>query len=393
MNIVILTKAPFPDGAAVSTYVLNVCRAITASGNHVTVLGCRRGLKTEYPVSGAFEGIDYINFDAVHHNKAVVYLYDRYWDQYAKHRLSKIENTNLVFLYGGTRSTARSIYKYCKKNGMEYGAFNCEWYTKDCFVSENDARTVENMTELNPFNAKHADKAILISSLLYGYYTQNGVKSIMIPNIVDLNDKKWDVRKIRLSTDKLRIAYAGVPGVGKDELGTVIEAIDALPLDIRENIEFNIWGPTPEQMDKYMGAKREILGRVKNSVIIHGRAVQEDIPRFLNECHFTILIRKPSLRTNAGFSTKMVESFAAGVPMIANITGDIGTYLKDGVNGIVVEDDTVKACTEALRRALNLLDKNDSLRERAKQTAELYFDYRQYINSMKGYLLSAEESK
>jgi glycosyltransferase involved in cell wall biosynthesis len=135
-----------------------------------------------------------------------------------------------------------------------------------------------------------------------------------------------------------------------------------------------------------MGDKRDVLARIPNNVICHGRAKQIDIPRYINGCHYTVLIRKPSLRTNAGFSTKMVESFAAGVPMIANITGDIGSYLKNGVNGIVVEDDTVKACAEAIQKALNALDKNDDMRSCAFETAEIYFDYRKYINLMKGYL-------
>ena len=94
MNIVILTKAPFPDGNAASTYILNVCRTIAASGHHVTVFGCRRGLKTTYPLSGTIEGIDYINFVTERHNKAVVYLFDNYWDIYAKHKLAFLMNRN-----------------------------------------------------------------------------------------------------------------------------------------------------------------------------------------------------------------------------------------------------------------------------------------------------------
>ena len=64
MNILILSRSPFPEGNAASTYMLNVCRTIVNAGHSVTVIGCRRGIKTDFPTNGEFEGIKYINFYA-----------------------------------------------------------------------------------------------------------------------------------------------------------------------------------------------------------------------------------------------------------------------------------------------------------------------------------------
>ena len=380
MNIVILTKSPFPDGNAASTYVLNCCRVMTACGHHVMVIGCRRGLETTYPAIGTFEGIEYINFETQKHAKPLVYLFDKVWYRYAQYHLTRLKNTDIAFLFGGTKTIAKKIYSYCKKHSIKYGAFNCEWYAPDSFDKNTDASIIKDMVDLIPFNAEHADVAIQISTLLTHYFEEHHVKTIMLPNMVDLKDNKWDCRIENAGTSKLKLAYAGVPGVGKDELGVVIEAMCLLPEPCRSRTELHIWGLDTVGVEAYMGEKSDLLRDLAGCVVCHGRANQEDVPRLINECHYTVLIRTPSLRTNAGFSTKMVESFAAGVPVMANLTGDIGEYLKDGINGIIVQDDSVQACEVAIERAFTMLDKNPSMRVHARKTAEDVFEYHNFIN-------------
>lgn len=384
MNIVILSTAPFPDGNASSTYLLNMCRTIVAAGHGVTVVGCRRTLKTEFPLNGEYEGIKYINFDANAHNKVVVYVYNLYFEVYAKYILRKLKNADAVFLFGTTVPVAKTVRTHCHRKKIKFAGFNCEWFTEDSFAKNVSKRHVQGTVGLIPYMAQNADAAILISSLLTDYFKAQGVHSVMIPNIVDLTDDKWNVRAEVKSQSKLKIAYAGVPGVGKDELGVAIKAIGAMPENLRDNTELHVYGSDENQMASYL--KTQEIDILPPYVICHGRQKQDQIPALLNECHYTVLIRKPSLRTNAGFSTKMVESFAAGIPFIANITGDIATYLKDGENGIVVADESVEACRDALVRAWEMLDNNSRMREAAYKTAQDNFDYRLYVNDMKDFL-------
>lgn len=384
MNIVILSTAPFPDGNASSTYILNVCRTMVACGHDVTVVGCRRTIKTEHPLNGEYEGIKYVNFDATAHNKLVMYVYNLYFEVYAKHILRKLKKPDVVFLYGGIESTARAVKKHCSRRGIKFGGFNCEWYTEECFSPDVSKRHIRGTLGLIPYVAKNSDAGILISSLLTNYFKEQGTHSVMIPNIVDLTDKKWNVKKDVDEPNKLKIAYAGVPGVGKDELGTVVKAIGEMPEELKTKTELHVYGPDEKGLLSYL--KTQGVQEIPSNVVCHGRQKQDEIPAKLNECHFTVLVRKPTRRANAGFSTKMVESLAAGIPFIANITGDIGTYLKDGENGIVVADESVEACRDALVRAWNLLDKNPEMRKAAYKTAENNFDYRIYIDAMRDFL-------
>lgn len=390
MNIVILSTSPFPDGNASSTYMLNVCRTMVACGHNVTVIGCRRTLKTDFPLNGEFEGIKYLNFDATAHNKLVMYAYNLHFEVFAKSFLRKLNGTDIVFLYGNTVPVAESVKRYCRRKNIKFGAFDCEWYTEECFAPGVSKRHIKGTVGHIPHMAQNADAAILISTMLTDYFKENGVHSVMIPNIVDFADEKWNVKKAAVADGKLKIAYAGVPGVGKDELGVAVKAIGELPEDKRSNTELHVYGPDEKGLLAYL--KTQDLDAIPPYVICHGRQKQNEIPAKLNECHFTVLIRKPTRRANAGFSTKMVESFAAGIPFIANITGDIATYLKDGENGIVVSDESVEACRDALVRAWEMLDKNPEMRKKAYKTAEDNFDCKLYVGVMKDFLATIPQS-
>lgn len=390
MKIAVFCKAPFPEGTAASTYVLNVCRVMQSCGHEVTVFGCLRNKPARFPVNGEIDGIAYRNFPAFQKNKLLVYLYDNCWGEYIVNTLSRQRGVDIAFLCGGLVKEAKKVNAYCKRKGILYGAFNSEWYTPESFSSSVKKSYVEQATGLIPYNATHADVAIQISTLLTEHFQKNGVRTVMMPNIVDLTDPKWNGRKSAPAGDILKLAYAGVPGVGKDELGTVIEAMTMLPEAYRKKVELNIYGPTQAKLQEYLNMVG--VAHIPDTVICHGRKNQNEIPALLNDCHYTVLIRKPSLRTNAGFSTKMVESFAAGLPMIANVTGDIGTYLKDGVNGVVVADDTAQACRDALIRAVDLLPSNQSMRQAAIATAQEHFDYRGYIGQMQQFLQSVKKN-
>ena len=63
-----------------------------------------------------------------------------------------------------------------------------------------------------------------------------------------------------------------------------------------------------------------------------------ELPNLIAEADFTVLMRPNKRYTNAGFPTKLVESLASGVPVIANLTSDIGWAVRDGREGLKVDD-------------------------------------------------------
>jgi glycosyltransferase involved in cell wall biosynthesis len=101
------------------------------------------------------------------------------------------------------------------------------------------------------------------------------------------------------------------------------------------------------------------------------------------------LLRPDARYAHAGFPTKVVESFAVGTPVLANLTSDLGRYLVDGRNGLVCDADSADAVVGTLVRALRLSPGQlGALRTEARRTAERSFDYRAHVGSVAAFLES-----
>lgn len=105
---------------------------------------------------------------------------------------------------------------------------------------------------------------------------------------------------------------------------------------------------------------------------------------------FSILLRPDERFTRAGFSTKFVESLSLGVPVMANLTGDIGTYLTDGQEGIVLDAATPKACRDGILRLLSMpREQWLVMRGKARDRAVLSFAYEGYSSALCGFVEGA----
>ena len=91
----------------------------------------------------------------------------------------------------------------------------------------------------------------------------------------------------------------------------------------------------------------------------------------------------------AGFPTKSVEAMSHGVAMLCNLSSDLGMYLKNMDNAIIVDGCTTDEMTRAIRSVLMLNRYEiEKIKENARKTAEKYFDYRCWIEQVKLFLES-----
>lgn len=391
MNIIIAGTFSYPTGNASSAYICNVCKLLTSIGHEVTVIGCKYVKNEKEDDDGIYNGILYYNYPYYCQSKIKKYCFEKLFPRYiiSKSKLGK--KTDILFLYDCKVPVSKPIVAYCKNSGIAYGAFLAEWYSRECFGPQSKKRDVENLVNMVPFNLKHAKIAILISTLLYKSFYDAGINAVWLPNIVDMNDDKWRVGSYINKDEKLTIAYAGSPSAGKDEIGVFLSAIELLEEERRKNTIINLYGIDNEQLIALIKGQRISDKVINENVVCHGRIPQNDIPQKINGNHFTILIRESTLRNNAGFSTKMVESLACGVPMIATLTGDMDKYLKDSVNSVIVNNPSIEGCAEAINRAWELLSQIDSMRKAAQKTAQQYFHYSQYYTGVSEFLNRVEK--
>ncbi|MEU8184079.1 glycosyltransferase [Micromonospora sp. NPDC049047] len=222
------------------------------------------------------------------------------------------------------------------------------------------------------------DGIIAISSYLEAHYRRSGKPILRVPPTLDVKSLTLEARQTGGDSPPLTLAYAGNPhGNKKDLLGTVIEAVGNVRRD-GASVELRVYGPTPDEVRGLFGGRT-----LPDGVRCLGRLPQAEVANALQEADFTVLIRRPELAADAGFSTKFCESLASGTPVIANLTSDMGRYLRPNLEGLVCRDHTVGEVTAAFRAAAGLTATQRSvMRQAARSQALESFDYRAHAEPL-----------
>ena len=79
-----------------------------------------------------------------------------------------------------------------------------------------------------------------------------------------------------------------------------------------------------------------------------------------------------------------------GIPMITNAHSDLGEYVRDGVEGLIVDCPSAASFASALQRARSMR-REDVLRlgQNARRRAAECFDYRRYVEPLGNFVEKA----
>jgi glycosyltransferase involved in cell wall biosynthesis len=130
-----------------------------------------------------------------------------------------------------------------------------------------------------------------------------------------------------------------------NELKGIPYFLDALPAVLARfpNARFLIVGDGPARIDLEAYAQTKGFGR---AAIFTG--VRMDVPRILQETSISVL---PSL--SEGFSNVLIESMAAGVPVVATNVGGNPEIVDDGTTGFLVPPRDANALATAMIKLLS----------------------------------------
>ena len=226
-----------------------------------------------------------------------------------------------------------------------------------------------------------AGSVFAIDSFLERHFVARRTTVLRVPPLVDASDGKWEQRRRDLSQGRLRLGFVG--NAGQKDL--LVNAIRGLALLGPKTRACELWmaGPSKEELRTNLGKDSGLLEALGESLHFAGRLAHREALQHLEQADFSILLR-PDLRfARAGFPTKLVESLAMGVPVICNLTSDIGLYVRDGQEGLVVKDCSPEAFAEGLRRASALSpEQREAMRQKARFRAEASFDYRNWVGPL-----------
>ena len=173
-----------------------------------------------------------------------------------------------------------------------------------------------------------------------------GLKAVRIPVIMDVENTDISAN----SDDKVKLIYAGSPA-NKDYLKEMVLGMESLAPDQQQIFEFHILGANEEQIKNLTG-----LYSLPTCIKAYGRVPREKVEETMRRMDFSVLLRPSKERyTKAGFSTKSVEAMSHGVAMICNISSDLGLYLKDGENAVIVDGYDKKMLSRVMDSAFFVL--------------------------------------
>lgn len=386
-TIAYVGELDFPLGDTASTRVLSIGKIFRDLNFDVSFF-CHHNFKSSQPVTGVYQGFDFEKKTTS--NNKIIRLWEilrRGVDVVNLIKKSTKKSPDIIVYYGSSTRFLLPVFLFAKKNGIKLVVDLPEWYDYSHLPFGKYGPYALDvhyaLTRLIP----KCDGVIGISSYLTNYYLSKGVKGIRMPQLVDLQEAKWNFPESEsFDSDSLNLIYAGVPG-RKDLLGNAVRGLKILRQE-NHKVNIHLLGPALDDVRHCLDKDAQLVDELNGlGLFFHGRIPQEKIPEMLAKADFSILLRPDARYAHAGFPTKLVESFAAGLPVIANLTSDIGMYLTNNNNGIIAEDWSVNAFVTAVKKVCKMTtDELKIMKTNAKKTAIDGFDYRVYSNQMAKFL-------
>lgn len=253
-----------------------------------------------------------------------------------------------------------------------------EWYSPCEFTHGKLDKAYILKDRLNRKAIRQPIRVIGISSYLTEHFKGKGLRAVRIPVIMDVKTTKTSVNE----DEKIKLIYAGSPA-NKDYLKEIVLGVTLLSEDNQKKIELHILGANEDQIKDLTD-----LQILPDCIKAYGRVPREKVEEVMLGMDFSVLLRPSEERyAKAGFPTKSVEAMSHGVAMICNISSDLGMYLRDGKNAIIVDGYGEKAFSKSLERILFMSRADiDAIKHNARQLAEEEFDYRGWVNTVSDFI-------
>jgi glycosyltransferase involved in cell wall biosynthesis len=392
-RIFISTNFRFSEGGATTERALGLAKSLRAAGYPVEFLSAE---KTPAPNKENQSPCEYEGFPCFFMHD----LFDRCEPSWRKGlsylraghatehwlKTQDLSDCRAFISCGGYAGFYLRIARHLKRNNVAYVADCVDWWgmgQMSGVIGVLHALNTEiSMRMLYP----RAKNVIAISRFFEEYYRQKDCHVIRVPPQVDLENSKWPPLDMQhRDSNTLLLAYAGLPGK-KDLLAPILYALakvqaEGIPVSLR------MLGPRWEELEKIPALDPSLLIRLKNHVTCLGRIPPHEVPHLLAECDFSILVRPIAKYSQAGFPTKLVESLAAGIPVITNRTSNISDYITDESDGIFLQGHSVEDIARGLTRTYALgPEKWNKMRYAARKRASQSFDYRNFIKPMKSFV-------
>ena len=388
-RVLVVGAFRFPTGDAAAARVLGIAKSLRHGGCEVIFGGWepRPRLVDDNGKGGfEYEGFPYVSQDEFRSGQlSALKRLLRYFLAGSNtlrwiRSMPKGSVQTVIAYQGGSLFLLRLMF-LCRLRGLRLIADCTEWYDAEGLVGGRLGIVhLDNEFRMRFVN-RMIGQLVVVSQFLRDYYERRGCDVIRVPPTIDLGEPKWRHVERKANSGPLRLIYAGVPGK-KDLLASVLYGLRTLKNE-GKMVVLDLLGPSKEDLLLCANGDHALIDDLRDVLVFHGRVPQETVPGLVSRADFSILLRPLKRVSAAGFSTKFVESLAAGVPVMANRTGDIDRFVEDGRQGILLPGVTEADFVHGVRRALALSTSElSAMRAYAMECAKEHFAYERYSESL-----------
>lgn len=374
----------FPRGDAGANRVLYIAKAIKLAGWEPIVISIGRTDEKYYiPTEDkyVYEGIEYRNI--VCKTSGTARKLERLFFN-GKKTVEILKKYNLsekdkVLMYSSTAPYTEAVTRYGHKVGAAVAMDIVEWHQPFQFPFGSIDLRYLSFKKCFERLTKQVHNVMVISSYLERHFINEGCNVVTVPIYIEPEEEFV----YHAEAEKVHLIYPGNP-FRKDSLENMLRGIAILDEHEQKKICFHLTGASKEMLERSVPAYKYLLDMP--CVEIHGFMDYSELMQLYKKVDFALIARPDNMVTRANFPSKVPELMNKGIPVIINNIGDIGTYLTDEENAILIKHATPESVTEALRQVLKL-DKAQKvlMHDRAFRYAKENFDYHKATNFLDAY--------
>jgi glycosyltransferase involved in cell wall biosynthesis len=375
----------FPWGESGSRRVFGLAASLATNGHNVVVAAGGADPPTETPLPGvdgpgsvSYVGLDERPAPGTGLVASSVQTLLRWGERTVRWLDAQQTTPSHVLVHGGHAQYVFHLQRWCRRRRVPLIVDVVDWWNGHHVRGGYLGPLHVSMKLALRYYYPRCDGILAISSCLEDFYRPSGKPILRVPPTLDVKNLTLDARQTATGTRSLILVYAGKPyGNKKDLLDTVIEATGQVERE-GADIELRIYGPSQHEVNDLYGG-RTLPGAVR----CMGRVPQTEVAAAVQQADFSVLIRRSDRTSAAGVATKFCESLANGTPVIANLTSDMGRYLRHNREGLVCRDHTVNEVTTAIRTAAKMpIEQRRIMSQAARSQALESFDYRVHADPL-----------
>ena len=308
---------------------------------------------------------------------------------YNKKKIKNIleeEKPTLVLVYSVlTFRNISFLKKYCRKKNIKliYDVVEYRKLTSSFSPFAFFGYNLHNNLISSRFINKNTDGVICPTYFLKNHFENKRMvhNILLFPITMDVSNMPKYSKTDKI--DKIVYLYAGMPHKKRDLLVNMIMAFNRLSKEEKERIILVICGIGSEKLISEEKLPIDEYNKSLEFTLYLGSIPKSKVMDMLPNIDYTILLKNPKKRfSKAGFPTKMAESFSCAVPMIANLSGDMGYYMKDMENGLICSTESIDDFLIQLKQSISIYqNKHSALSEGALKTAKEQLDNSCYYDA------------